>query len=89
MDVIRHDAPGEKPVALIVEMQQRGFDQHGDVFALQPAGAEARIEFAVDLHCRIVLKAERLDHVPRQAVGEPERHELHRFGRIEVRQVAS
>ncbi|MFI5029201.1 MAG: hypothetical protein ACHQPH_00710 [Reyranellales bacterium] len=80
VDVVGHDASGEEPVALIVEVQQRGFDLLGDVFAFEPAGTEAGIEFPIDPCRRIISKAKRFDHMPGQAIGQPKRHELDGFG---------
>jgi hypothetical protein len=79
----------QKAIALVVKVQECVLDETGDVFSIEPAGTETHIELSVDLLRQVLAKTKKFRNVPGQAVGKPECHELRRFGRIEVRQVAS
>lgn len=89
MDMVRHDAPCEEPVSLVVEVQQCSLNEAADILSAEPTGTQTGVEFLVDFRWWIVSLTKHFCDLSRQAVGEPKCHELHRFGRVEVRQVAS
>lgn len=79
VNVVGHEAPCQKPVALVVEVQEGILDKRGDIISIEPAGAQTRIELPIDLCRRTLAKTSHFSHVPGQVVGKPERHELRRL----------
>jgi hypothetical protein len=88
MDMVRHDAPRQQPVTVLVEVKQCALDERSDLRLPQPACAQACIQFLVQPLQNIVVAAKVFDH-GRQAVGQSKRDELDSFGRIEMGQVAA
>jgi len=91
--VIWHDDPGMKPVSFAIEMVERSTGYLGDCGAREPTLPPTFVEviFGKLSQCADVLRfpAKRAIDLARQGVGETEGHELSRFRRIEMRQVAA
>lgn len=87
VDMGRHHAPSQKPVADTVEMQKRGFDQGGDLRPRQQSCAEFPRQGA---RCRFRLFGrfgvpDGGDHRRRKGVGEAKDDVLDGLGRVEMR----
>jgi len=87
--MVGHYAPGKNPVTLAIEMQDGFLDSRGNIWPAQPARTQPDVELTINSPNSVRLTATCLDNGPRETIGEAERHELHCFRRIEVRQVAS
>lgn len=85
VDMIGHYAPGQQSVALAIKMEQGAFYKGGNIVSPQPTSAQANVQFSIQARQRMVAMPKRFRHVGRQAVGQPERDELDRFRRIEMR----
>jgi hypothetical protein len=88
MHVVRHNRPGEKPIALAIENQKRVFDELGNVRPLQPARAQPAIEHLLGRRFRPAPGAHLGRDFRGQAVSQTEGHELDGVLRIEVGEIS-
>lgn len=89
VNVVRHTAPGEEPIAIAVEMEECALDQCGNIGPGEPAGTSTGIEPFVDEANGIVSRHQCVDDCFWQAVGQPECHELDGLGCVEMREVSA
>ena len=99
VNVIGHDNPREKPVALRVEIQERGLDDCGryritesaaSVSGIDPSfEAFAALSIALRIRKKDDFAMKPLDRLLRDAVGEVIGDVLQDAGRIKMRQVAA
>jgi hypothetical protein len=61
MDVVRHEAPGEEPVATAVEMKKSILNQGRNVGTTEPAGTRSSVEPLVNEANAIVLRKQCFD----------------------------
>jgi len=99
VNVIWHDAPGQKTIALSVEMKQRTLNQTRDVRLTQPAtamtGVEVFFHTPAKFHGTLTFGLKRklgfpfLDDTCRHGIAEPEIYGLNHARMIPMRQVAA
>jgi len=99
MNMIGHDAPGQKTITLSVKMKQCAFGQARNVRLVEPAGAVTGIEvflntaakfngtLAFGLKCQFGLPF--LDDTGRHGISQTEVDGLHHAGMIPMRQVTA
>lgn len=87
MNVVRHQAPSQRAIALVIEVEERVLDKRRYLWPTEPACSAPGIEFAVDAMNLILAMTHPFGNGPRQAVGKPERDELNGFRRVEVRKI--
>jgi hypothetical protein len=87
--MIRHDAPSQKAIAFAVEVKERLLDKRRDVRSAKPTRPETSIELVVGLEKVVGKRSEGLGNSLRQAVAQPEGHELYGLRRVKVRQVTA
>src|ERR1051325_9615489 len=87
--MVRHDGPCVQPVAVGIKPQESGFDQYGDPILPESAGTPTLIEKLVSQALGPSCPTQRQCGFLRQAVGEPEGHELHDILGVEMREVTS
>ncbi len=56
VNVVGHDTPCQKPIALLIEVQRGVLDESGDISSIEPAGTETSIKLPIDLCWRILAK---------------------------------
>ena len=76
VDMIGHDAPGQKAITPTVEMEQCRLDKLRDVRPTQPTCTKASIQLLIGLDKVVGKRSDGLGNSLRQAVTQAERHEL-------------
>ncbi len=99
MHMIWHNTPSEEPIALTIKIQKSVFHHCGNTLVAQPARAVSLVQSLADAlftFCLLSLVRQMcqlyrpsLKNVPGQRVGESEGDELHEFGVVNVRQIAT